>query len=350
MAEYTKLMEAAKIGAWQLQSRTAMAPMTRCFADDKTGVISPAVTDYYRRRAADGIGLIITEGIIVDPRGKGNPGVPLLIHAEQAKAWREVTEAVHAEGGTIIAQIWHVGRVTHHEITGGAPLAPSAIRAEGKVSRFGKPYDMPAAMSLSDIREVIGQFAHTAKLAKEAGFDGVEIHGAHGYLIDQFNSDVSNTRDDQYGGDLKQRLTFMKDVLGAVLDVWGDDRTAIRFSALKIDHPTYMWDDPEAALSTFADALRSAGAKIIHPSTMNFTQQIVDGQMMHQLMRKYWKDAIIGVGDLTPETAEQALQAGWIDVAAIGRPLIANPDYLHRVKSGEELVPYDAKTMLGQLV
>ncbi|GGE13841.1 alkene reductase [Marinithermofilum abyssi] len=347
----SKLFEPVKIGAWDLRTRTAMAPMTRCFADDDTGVVGEDVVEYYRKRAADGIGLIITEGTVISPRAKGNPGVPGLYTQEQVESWKKVTEAVHREGGTIIAQIWHVGRVSHHElIQGHKPQAPSAIRAEGKVSRFGKPFDEPEAMTQADIQEVIGQYAQAAKNAIEAGFDGVEIHGAHGYLIDQFNSDVSNKRTDRYGGDLKQRLTFMKEVTRAVIDAIGADRTLIRFSALKIDNPEYMWEDPEAAIRTFVEAFQEVGATMIHPSTMNFTQVLADGKTMHQLVRKYWDGVIVGVGDLDPETAEQALVEGTIDVAAFGRPLIANPDYLHRVKNGEDLVEYDAKKHLRTLV
>lgn len=344
---YDKLFEPVTIGAWNLKTRTAMAPMTRCFADDQTGVVGEDVVEYYRKRAADGIGLIITEGVVISPRGKGNPGVPGIYSPAQIESWKKVTDAVHSEGGTIIAQIWHVGRVTHHELAGGLPpQAPSAIQAEGVVPRFRKPYDVPEEMTTGDIQEVIAQYAQAAKNAIEAGFDGVEIHGAHGYLIDQFNSDVSNHRTDKYGGDLAGRLTFMKEVLRAVIDAIGADRTLIRFSALKMDNPDYMWEDPEAAIQTFLAAFNEVGVTMIHPSTMNFTQVIADNKTLHQLVRKHWKGIIVGVGSLDAETAEKALEEGTIDVAAFGRPLIANPDFLHRVQQDESLVTYDAKQHL----
>ncbi len=351
IADGSKLFESAKIGAWNLRTRTAMAPMTRCFADDRTGVVGDDVVQYYRRRAADGIGLIISEGTVVSPRGKGNPGVPGIYTQEQVEAWKKVTDAVHEEGGTIICQIWHVGRLSHRELTGGKqPQAPSAIPAEGKVARFGKPFDLPEAMSLDDIREVVRQFARAAKNAMVAGFDGVEIHGAHGYLIDQFNTDVTNRRTDRYGGNLKQRLTFMKEVTQAVIEAIGAERTLIRFSAHKIDNPDYMWKDPEEAIRTFVEVFREAGATMIHPSVREFTQVLADGKTMHQLVRKYWDGIIVGVGNLDPETAEQSLSEGTIDVAAFGRPLIANPDFLHRVKSGRDLEVYDARKHLPTLV
>lgn len=350
MKKITKLLEPVTIGAWNLKTRTAMAPMTRSFANNETGVVNDLTVEYYRKRAQDGIGLIITEGVVISPRAKGNPGVPGIYTQEQINGWKKVTEAVHAEGGTIIAQIWHVGRASHHEIAGGPPQAPSPIAAEGKVSRFGKPFDIPEEMTETDIAEVVNQYKQAAKNAMDAGFDGVEIHGAHGYLIDQFNSDTSNKREDRYGGDLKQRLTFMKEVLKAVIDTVGVERTLIRFSALKIDQPSYMWEDPETAIQTFIEAFNETGVKMIHPSTMEFTKPIARGLTMHELVRSHWDGIIVGVGGLDPETAEAALEKGTIDVAAIGRPLIANPDYLARIKHEEKLVDYEAKKHLGQLI
>ncbi|SDM50105.1 N-ethylmaleimide reductase [Fictibacillus solisalsi] len=351
MNKYTKLFEPVTIGAWNLRTRTAMAPMTRSFADDTTGAVNDQIAEYYRKRAQDGIGLIITEGVVISSRAKGNPGVPGIYTQEQIDSWKKVTRAVHAEGGTIIAQIWHVGRASHHEIAGGLPpQAPSAIAAEGKVSRFGKPFDTPEEMTEQDIKEVVGQYAQAAKNAIEAGFDGVEIHGAHGYLIDQFNSDVSNRRTDRYGGDLKKRLTFMKEVLSAVIEAVGVERTLIRFSAFKIDDLAYMWEDPEAAIQTFIEAFKETGVRMIHPSTMEFTKPIARGLTLHELVRHYWDGVIIGVGNLDAQTSEEALEKGTIDVAAIGRPLIANPDYLTRLKQNEKLADYEPKKHLVQLV
>ncbi|MGG0240141.1 alkene reductase [Bacillus rhizoplanae] len=349
--EETKLFDPIQIGAWSLRNRVAMAPMTRCFANDETGVVGADVAEYYRKRAADGVGLIITEGIVISPRAKGNPGVPGIYTEEQIDSWKSVTDAVHEEGGTIIAQIWHVGRMSHHELTGGfLPQAPSAIAAQGNVPRFRKPFDTPEAMTIEEIQETIEQYAQAARNAIEAGFDGVEIHGAHGYLIDQFAYEFANHRNDQYGGDLKQRLTFMKEVLQAVISAIGADKTLIRFSAFKGDNPSYMWENPEVAIQTFVEMFYEVGLTMIHPSTMNYTQVIADGKNLHQLVRKYWEGIIVGVGNLNPKEAEEALQEGTIDVAAFGRPLISNPDFVHRVKHGESLEEYDAKQHLATLI
>ncbi|WP_243523583.1 alkene reductase [Bacillus pseudomycoides] len=349
--EETKLFDPIQMGAWCLRNRVAMAPMTRCFANDETGVVGADVAEYYRKRAADGVGLIITEGIVISPRAKGNPGVPGIYTGEQIESWKSVTDAVHKEGGTIIAQIWHVGRMSHHELTGGfLPQAPSAIAAQGNVPRFRKPFDTPEAMTIEEIQETIEQYAQAARNAIEAGFDGVEIHGAHGYLIDQFAYEFANHRNDQYGGDLKQRLTFMKEVLQAVINAIGADKTLIRFSAFKGDNPSYMWKDPEEAIQTFIEMFCEVGLTMIHPSTMNYTQVIADGKNLHQLVRKYWDGIIVGVGNLNPKEAEEALQEGTIDVASFGRPLISNPDFVHRVKRGESLEEYDAKQHLATLI
>lgn len=349
--ENLSLLQPIRMGALELRNRIVMAPMTRSFADDQTGVVGPDVVEYYRRRAADGVGLIITEGIIISPRAKGTKGVPGLFTREQIEGWRKVTGAVHREGGAIVAQIWHVGRLTHHEIAGGfPPQAPSALRADGHVHRFGKPYDTPEEMSIADIQEVIQQYAAAARNAMTAGFDGVEIHGAHGYLIDQFNSDISNNRQDSYGGDLRKRLTFMKEVTKAVIAEVGQERTIMRFSALKDDQPAYMWSDPEEAIQTFADAFKECGLSMLHPSTNDFGQVIANGLTLHQLVRKFWDGIIIGVGNMTSQLAEQAVQEGTIDLAAFGRPFLANPDLVSRLERGVALTAYDRRQHLDRLI
>ncbi|MFC0187137.1 alkene reductase [Fictibacillus aquaticus] len=348
---YHRLLEPVKAGSWNLRNRICMAPMTRCFADDETGVVGEDVIDYYRKRAADGVGLIITEGIVISSRGKGTFNLPGLFTKAQIEGWQRVTDAVHEEGGTIIAQLWHVGRLTHHQITGGfPPQAPSAIKAIGHVHRFGKPFDMPEEMSLQDIKETILQYRLAARNAMLAGFDGVEVHGAHGYLIDQFNSDISNIRTDQYGGDLAQRLTFMKEVLMAVKQEAGADRTMIRFSALKDDVPDYMWEDSETAIKTFIQVFKEVGIKNLHPSTNHFNQVISNGKTFHQLVRKYWDGIIVGVGNLNPILAGNAVHENTIDLAAFGRPLLANPDFVQRLTENRELKQYDGKKHLSKLL
>lgn len=349
--ESNKLLEQVTIENWTLQSRVVMAPMTRSFGDNKSGVVGPDVVEYYRKRAADGVGLIITEGINPSPRAKGTYGISGLYTKEQIQAWKKVTDAVHLEGGTIVAQLWHVGRLTHHELTGGLPpQAPSSIAANGLVHRLRKPYEMPEAMSQDEISEVIEQHAAAARNAIIAGFDGVEIHAAHGYLIDQFNSEVTNTRTDNYGGDLSQRLTFMKKLLTAVVTEIGAPRTIVRFSEIKDDIPNYSWDNPEQTLAAYIQIFKALGLKILHPSTNQFTKIFTKGMTFHQAVREHWNGTIIGVGNLDYESAASAIKAGTIDLAAFGRPLLANPDFVQRLKAGTSLTPYDAALHLKYLL
>ncbi|MBB3112198.1 2,4-dienoyl-CoA reductase-like NADH-dependent reductase (Old Yellow Enzyme family) [Paenibacillus phyllosphaerae] len=351
MGSNHKLLQPARIGAWQLRNRIAMAPMTRGFANDASGVVGEDVAAYYRRRAKDGIGLIITEGITPSPRGKGTFGVPGLYSMEQVKGWRSVTEAVHEEGGTIFAQLWHVGRLTHPDLTGGlAPQAPSALQATGLVHRLRKPFAPPEAMSPSEIREVVREYKQAAQHAVEAGFDGVELHGAHGYLIDQFATAVTNQRTDRYGGNRDGRLLLLKEILAAVGDVVAMDRVVVRFSELKDDLAHFRWEEPEAEVQVFLDVFRSAGLRVIHPSTNAFAKPLSGGDWtLHELVRKHWDGDIIGVGGLSADSASEAIRSGVIDVAAFGRPLLANPDFVQRLREGKPLAPYEPSVHLKHL-
>ncbi|WP_410515222.1 alkene reductase [Paenibacillus sp. BR2-3] len=341
------LLENVKFGNWQLRSRVVMAPMTRSFADNITGEVGPEVADYYQKRAADGIGLIITEGINPSLRAKGTYGVPGLYTMNQIQSWKKVTDAVHQEGGTIAAQLWHVGRLTHHELTEGyPPQAPSSIAAKGLVHRLRKPYELPEEMTEADILEVIEQHAKAARNAIIAGFDGVEIHAAHGYLIDQFSTNLTNVRTDKYGGGFTQRLTFMKELLIAVVKEIGAERTIVRFSEIKDDIPGFKWDDPEHAVAAYIRVFKEIGLSFLHPSTNQFSEVLTNGLTFHQTVRKYWDGMIIGVGNLNSESASSAIMDGTIDLAAFGRPLLANPDFIQRIKSGSTLAPYDSRIQL----
>ncbi|TYP74648.1 alkene reductase [Paenibacillus methanolicus] len=347
---YNELLQPVRIGDWRLRTRIAMAPMTRGFADDATGAVNENIAAYYRKRAEDGIGLIITEGITPSPLGKGTFGVPGLYAKEQANSWRGVTEAVHDAGGTIIAQLWHVGRLTHPDLIGGrAPQAPSALQAEGLVHRLRKPFAMPSAMTADEIRQVVWDYERAARYAVEAGFDGVEIHGAHGYLIDQFASTSTNSRADRYGGSRSNRLRLMKEALEAVGGAVGMERVILRFSELKDDQPGFRWEEPEAEIEAFVDAFREVGLRVIHPSTNSFAQPIAGGRKFHELVRQRWDGAIIGVGGLTADAADEAIRAGIIDLAAFGRPLLANPDFAARLRGGQPLVAYEPSVHLKTL-
>ncbi|WP_053070380.1 oxidoreductase [Alkalihalobacillus pseudalcaliphilus] len=345
-----QLLQAVKINDWELKSRVVMAPMTRGFANNDTGEVGLDILNYYKKRAKDGVGIIITEGINPSIRGKGTFGIPGLYTESQVKSWKSVTEAVHEEGGLIVAQLWHVGRLTHRDLTGGyPPQAPSPIKANGLVHRLRKPFEEPEEMSVNDINHVINEYALAARNAVKAGFDGVEVHAAHGYLIDQFNSSITNNRTDGYGVTSEGRLRFMREVLEAVVKEVGKEKTIVRFSEIKDDIPEFKWVDPVQNVKEFIRIFKEVNIEILHPSTNDFSQKITTNMTFHQLVRKYWDGVIIGVGKLDVETANEAIQEGTIDIAAFGRPLLANPDFVQKVKMGKGLNSYQSSIHLKRL-
>jgi len=343
------LLTPIHINGWQLQTKVVMAPMTRGFADSETGIIHQDTKEYYRQRAKDGVGMIITEGIAIADHARGTIGIPGLYTNEQAEAWCSVTNAVHKEGGIIIAQLWHVGRLSHSFFTNGQkPLAPSPIQANGLTHKVSIPYEMPKKMNHLDIQLVIQQFVHAAKNAMKAGFDGIEIHAAHGYLIDQFLSSQTNFRQDNYG---KNRHLFLEEILLAAGEAIGPNKIIVRFSEHMDDLPLYEWDCPEEEIHKFMDVFDKAKIQVLHPSANEFFKPLTNHQStLHGLIRTYWNKTIIGVGNLTPESAEAALINGVIDLAAFGRPLLANPDFINRIKSSLPINPYKPKVHLERFI
>lgn len=343
-----KLLTPATINQWNLQSKIVMAPMTRGVADDRNGVIHPETINYYKKRAKDGIGMIITEGISISPESKGTTGIPGLYTDQQTQAWSEVTEAVHKENGMIIAQLWHVGRLSHSFFTGGIkPLAPSSIRPEGLTHKIKYPYENPKEMTKKDIEKTIQDYVYAAKNAIKAGFDGVEIHAAHGYLIDQFHSPFTNTRTDQYG---KNNYLFLKHIIEQVVKEIGNERLIVRFSEHKDDCPEFVWESPEEEVKQLVGLFKQTNLQLIHPSAQDYTKRLANHSLtFHQLVGKYWSKPMIGVGNLNPESAEQALQKDEVKLTAFGRPLLANPDFVQKLKDNKKLVQYNSRIHLKEL-
>ncbi|WP_339806756.1 alkene reductase [Paenibacillus sp. FSL R5-0766] len=346
----TTLLSPVTIHQWQLRNRIVMAPLTRGFADDQDGTVTDEMVAYYEQRARDGVGLIITEGIIPNLAGKGTYGIPGLYTDEQTASWKRVTDAVHRHGGTIIAQLWHVGRLSHSDLIGTAPLAPSSLAAEGRVHKLHKPYQVPQAMSAQDIADTIQHFQTAARNAVLAGFDGIELHAAHGYLIDQFINEKTNHRTDEYGGDTEGRLRFLRDIIVAVKKEIPVDRISVRFSEKKDDNASYAWADKAGMIDAYLNLFRETGITILHPSTDHYVKAWEGEQTFHERIRSRWDGIIIGVGDLDVQTAELAIGKGSIDLAAFGRPFIANPDLVQRLHTGQQLIEYDAATHLPVLV
>ncbi|QYJ79772.1 alkene reductase [Shewanella acanthi] len=331
-----------------LKNRILMAPLTRCMADADL-VPTDDMVAYYARRAD--AGLIISEATIIRPDGQGYPNTPGIFTQAQIAGWRKVTDAVHANGGKIFVQLWHTGRVAHpHFFGGGDVLAPSAEKIEGSVPRMRElTYVVPKPATFEDIQGLINDYAKAAENAIEAGFDGVEIHGANGYLIDEFLHHDSNRRTDEYGGSPANMSRFALEVVDAVVERIGRDRTGIRLS-------------PGAYFNMAADSRDRAVFDYLLPELEKRSLAFVhvgifdDGMEFDYLggrassyMRAHYSKTLVGVGSYTAQSASEAIAADKFDLIAIGRPFIANPDYVAKVRSGAELVDYSDE-MLATLI
>lgn len=331
-----------------LQNRILMAPLTRSMADAEL-VPTQAMVDYYARRADTG--LIISEAIIIRPDGQGYPNTPGLFTAAQIAGWQAVTDAVHAKGGKIFAQLWHTGRVAHPFFFGGEyTLAPSAIGINGTVPRQRElNYTIPKAATTAEIADLVRDYSQAAANAIEAGFDGVEIHGANGYLLDQFLHYSSNQRQDEYGETPENMARFPLAVVDAISQRIGADRTALRLSP-----GAYFNIEPDARDRQVFDyllaQLEQRQLAYLHLGIFDdsMTFDYLGGQASAYL-RSHYSKTLVGVGGYTPQSGSQAIAEHKFDLLAIGRPLIANPDYIARVKAGLPLEPY-SDDMLSTLV
>ncbi|KQA99028.1 alkene reductase [Vibrio metoecus] len=330
-----------------LNNRIAMAPLTRCMADDDL-VPTDAMVAYYARRAD--AGLIISEATIIRPDGQGYPNTPGLFTQAQIAGWKKVTEAVHANGGKIFAQLWHTGRVAHPAFFAGEyVLAPSALGVEGSVPRRRElQYTVPKAASQAEIKQLVADYAQAAENARLAGFDGVEIHGANGYLIDQFLHFDSNQRSDEYGETPANMARFALEVVDAVIARIGAERTALRVSpgayfnikADSRDREVFDYLLPE---------LEKRNLAYLHEGMFDdsVTFDFLGGRVSTYL-RQHYSKTLMGVGGFSAETGATAIENNKFDLLAIGRPFIANPDYIARVQQGEELKAYQ-DSMLTEL-
>ncbi|MBE3102942.1 MAG: alkene reductase [Bacilli bacterium] len=349
MSNYQELLSPVTINKWNLRNKVVMAPLTRGFANDRDGTVTETMIAYYERRAKHGVGLIITEGINPAPEGKGTYGVPGLYTSEQTDSWKQVTEAVHKHGGTIIAQLWHVGRLSHPLLINTTPLAPSEIQADGYVHKVRQPFQIPKAMSQDEISNTINFYKLSAQNAVKAGFDGIEIHAAHGYLIDQFINEKTNVRTDQYGGNLNHRMNFLREIINSVKEVIDSDRISIRISEKKDDDSSYRWKNKSKTIDAFIELFQETGISIIHASTNHFDEISEETQTFHQIIRNKWNRTLIGVGSLDFQNAETAIKENLIDLAAFGRPFIANPDLVQKASSNQPIIEYEASKHLTVL-
>ncbi|MFN0182989.1 MAG: alkene reductase [Aquabacterium sp.] len=339
----TSLFDPLQLGSLSLPNRILMAPLTRLRADPQ-GVPVPLMQRYYAQRAQ--AGLILTEATVVHPGGRGYPGAPGIWTDAQVRAWRQVTQAVHDAGGRIAMQLWHVGRISHPDVLGGAlPVAPSAIAPKGAVSilRPKRDYVVPRALEEAEILEIIAAFGHGAAQAREAGFDGVEIHGANGYLIDQFLQDGSNHRTDGWGGSIDNRCRMHLAVTDAVLRAWSADRVGMHL-APRCDAHTMGDRDPHALFSHLVRALDARGLAYI------FTRESKKAPQLSAQLRPLFRGAWVSNEGYDFAMAQAALAAGECDAVSFGKAFIANPDLMQRLRAGAPLNAPVPETFYGPLV
>lgn len=343
--EVEPLFRPITVGPLALPHRIVMAPMTRNRADEGN-VPSELARSYYRQRAS--AALIVTEGTQVSPEGVGYPSTPGIHTEAQAEGWRRITDAVHDEGGRVFLQLWHVGRISHPVFHGGAlPVAPSAVRPEGSVftPEGMKEFVTPRALETDEVARVVEDFRRGAALAREVGFDGVEIHGANGYLVDQFLRDGVNRRTDRYGGSVENRLRFPLEVVDAVVDVWGAERVGIRISPLGRFND--MSDsDPQALFTALAQALDDRGLAYLHIITDDdFEDETVSFDPL--TLGEVFRGAVIAASGYEAESGAREIAEGRADLVAYGRAFLANPDLPRRFREGAELNEPDSDTFYG---
>jgi N-ethylmaleimide reductase len=328
-----KLFTPIQIGDLHLKNRVVMAPLTRNRATHGSDTANDLTATYYRQRA--GAGLIITEGTQVSRQGQGYVWTPGIYSDAQTAAWKKVTDAVHAANGLIAAQIWHVGRISHTSLqaNGGAPVAPSAIAAGTKtfIETGFADTSTPRALEASELAGVAGDYAQAAANALKAGFDGVEIHGANGYLIDQFLKDGTNTRTDAYGGSAENRARFPLEVVDAILKVFPKGRLGIRLSPVSPANNATT-SDPQAVFGYFAAELSKRGIAFIHVVEGATGGPRDNAAFDYAALKKAFSGAYIANNGYTRDLAIEAVETGKADAVAFGRPYIANPDLAERLK------------------
>lgn len=352
----TKIFDSLQVGDVTLPNRIVMAPLTRMRSKQPGNVPHELNATYYAQRAS--AGLIISEATQISQQGQGYPGTPGIHSEEQVAGWKFVTKAVHKAGGRIFLQLWHVGRISHssHQPGNELPVAPSALAAEnsGTFTAEWKPTPIliPRALETAEIAGIVEDFRKAAQNSKEAGFDGVEVHGANGYLLDQFLEDGSNKRSDQYGGSIENRARLLLEVVDACIGVWGKGKVGVRLSP----YGTFngMSDSDPVALFTYVLSQLSergiAFVDLIEPrsSSAGSSDANVSGQPdTAKIFRSAFKGVLISAGGYTPELAVDAVSSSKVDAVSFGRYFISNPDLPERIKQNIALTKYDRSTFYG---
>jgi N-ethylmaleimide reductase len=349
----SKLHSSVKVGPYEFSHRVVLAPLTRMRAEQgaRPGAL---MAEYYAQRTSKG-GFLIGEATIAAANGNGYLGAPGLYEDAQIAGWKQVTDAVHAKGGRLFLQLYHAGRQSHSQLQPGGvqPVAPSAVPHGGVAyTEAGWIPNTPSrALTVAEIAELVERFRTAALRGKQAGFDGVELHAANGYLFDQFLQDGSNRRTDIYGGSFENRARFLLEATRAVISVWGSERVAVRLG------PSGSWGDmsdtdPEGLFSYVAQELAKLNLAYLHLIEPRVLGNVDDDSkdpnpVAAQLIRKHYKGVIIAAGGFKGQTAEAVLQAGDADLVAFGRDFIANPDLPERLRLKQPLNAYDRPSFFG---
>lgn len=358
---HTSLFDPLLLGGLSLRNRIALPPLTRSRSSQPGDIANPLMARYYSQRAT--AGFMVTEGSQIEPRGQGYAWTPGIYSDAQVDGWRQVTEAVHAEGGVIFCQLWHVGRVSHTSLQPDhqAPVAPSAIAATSvkvfiqtapDTGALADP-SVPRALETGEVKELVELYRRAALNAQRAGFDGVELHSANGYLINQFISEHSNQRTDEYGGSLDNRLRFLREVTEAVISVFGPERVGVRFAPLfeTTDQARVYLGlverDPHHTYIQAAKMLNELGIGYLSIAEADWDDSPELPDTFRQALRETFTRPIMYAGRYTEEKAKRILAKGYGDLFGFGRTFIANPDLPHRFKHGLALNPVDNATLYG---
>lgn len=348
------LFKPVSIGPYTLDHRVVMAPLTRMRSEQPGDLPGDLMLEHYRQRASKG-GYIVSEATVVADNGNGYLGSPGIYDDAQIPGWKRITDTVHAAGGLIFLQLFHAGRQSHFDMqpAGSEPVAPSKVEYEGVAYTHNGwvPSSPHRALTEAEVVEMVEAFRTAAERGVKAGFDGVEIHGANGYLVDQFLQDGSNKRTDSFGGTIAKRSKFLLDIVHATASVWGYDKVAVRIGPSGV-FGDMKDSDPAALFGYVADELDKLGLAYLHIIEPRVNGNIIDeskdqNPLAARMIRKHYRGPIIAAGGFTPESAEAIVAEGSADLVAFGRHFISNPDLPERIAKGYPLADYDRDSFFG---
>ena len=335
------LQTPVRLGDVTLKNRVAMAPMTRARSDESR-LANDLMVEYYRQRAS--AGLIISEAAVISEEGRGWVNTPGIENDEQADSWRPIVDAVHEEGGKIFMQLWHMGRASHSSFRadGSLPVAPSPVKHRGKYIHTPvgkKPFEVPRALRTDEFPRIVDDFRSAARRAKDAGFDGIELHAANGYLLDTFLQSSTNRRTDQYGGSLENRFRLLREVLEAVIEVFGAGRVGVRLGP-NTDYNDMGSEDFREAFLYYSKELDAYGLAYLHViDGTTFGRHEFGDYLTLEEVREVYQGTLMGNCGYDKQDAEAAIEDGHADLIAFGRPFITNPDLVERYANDWPLAP-----------